>query len=207
MSQVGASRLLGRLRGAGSLRRQPGRTDRQARRIVLTDEGLALAARVRDVRIVALRTMLDALDTDDEDRLEAILDRMLLGSGFDRLAFVQQAAGLVVLAPVPAMTLAFTGGFGTLTLTTFALAVLGGLLQNTAAVWLHLEALKWMPAASFALYLGLVPVFALGAARVVLGEPITAPQLVGGALVVAAALIAAKREIALRDVKEMESHT
>ena len=67
------------------LQRQPGRADRRARRIVLTDEGLALAARVRDVRIVALRTMLDALDTDDEDRLEAILDRMLLGSGFDRL--------------------------------------------------------------------------------------------------------------------------
>lgn len=67
------------------MRRQPGRADRRARRIVLTDEGLALAARVRDVRIVALRTMLDALDTDDEDRLEAILDRMLLGSGFDRL--------------------------------------------------------------------------------------------------------------------------
>ena len=44
-----------------------------------------MAARVRDVRIVALRTMLDALDTDDEDRLEAILDRMLLGLGFDRL--------------------------------------------------------------------------------------------------------------------------
>lgn len=85
LPQVGASHFLSRLKGAGLLRRQPGRADRRARRIVLTDEGLALAARVRDVRIIALRTMLDALDTDDEDRLEAILDRMLLGSGFDRL--------------------------------------------------------------------------------------------------------------------------
>lgn len=46
--------------------------------------------------------------------------RLVLSIEPTRLAFVQQAAGLVVLAPVSAMTLAFTG-VGTLTLTAFAL--------------------------------------------------------------------------------------
>ncbi len=61
------------------------------------------------------------------------------------------------------------------------------------AVWLHLHALKRMPAGAFSLFLALVPVFALTAAHLALGEAITPPPLAGGALILAAAIAAGRR--------------
>ena len=109
-----------------------------------------------------------------------------------RLAAWQQTAGLAALFPLAAAVLWFDGGFGAWSPFAVTLAVLSGLLQHTAAVWLHLHALRRMSAARFSLYLGLVPVFALGASSAVLGESITAPQLAGGGLVVAAAAFASR---------------
>jgi drug/metabolite transporter (DMT)-like permease len=109
------------------------------------------------------------------------------------LSILQQMAGLLaVLGSVGAATLAGRAPFGltTLSSTGLALAVLSGLLQHGAAVWLHLHALKRMPAGTFALFLALVPMFALLGANLALSEQISPAQLVGGALILAATIVA-----------------
>jgi drug/metabolite transporter (DMT)-like permease len=47
-----------------------------------------------------------------------------------------------------------------------------------------------MPAGMFALFLALVPVFAVVAATLALGEQITSAQVMGGTLIFAAAVLA-----------------
>jgi drug/metabolite transporter (DMT)-like permease len=116
------------------------------------------------------------------------------------LALLQQAAGLAaVLSALMLATLA--GGWASLGLAGLAaspaalgLAILSGLLQHGAAVWLHLHALKRMPAGVFALFLALVPLFALVAASFALGETITPAQLAGGTLVTTAAALAGRAQ-------------
>ncbi len=128
----------------------------------------------------------------------AVLSRRLVASIEPLpLSLVQQAAGLA--AVLTALGLAALAGWAPLgsaalvaTPTAVALAVLSGLLQHGAAVWLHLHALKRMPAGAFALFLALVPVFALAAAHVALGEAVTPVQLAGGALILAAAIAAGR---------------
>lgn len=109
------------------------------------------------------------------------------------LALAQQFAGLAALACALLAGLALglaEPGLGTPA--ALGLAALSGLLQHTAAVWLHLHALRRMPAGAFAVFLALVPVIALAAAHALLGEAVTAPQLAGGALIAAAALAAGR---------------
>lgn len=121
------------------------------------------------------------------------------------LSLLQQSAGLLaVLVGVFIATAMGWIGAGTDnasdTAAGLGLAILSGLLQHGAAVWLHLHALRGMPAGMFALFLALVPVFALVAASVALGERITVSQLVGGALIAAAVAMTsamAPRAIAL----------
>lgn len=76
------------------------------------------------------------------------------------LSLIQQSAGLAAL--LIAVGLAAIAGLISLewavlvTLPIFGLALLSGLLQHVAAVWLHLHALKRMPAGAFAMFLALV---------------------------------------------------
>jgi drug/metabolite transporter (DMT)-like permease len=108
------------------------------------------------------------------------------------LSVLQQAAGLlaVLVGSLTAMLAGWshagTAGFGK-HVAGLELAVLSGLLQHAAAVWLHLHALKGMPAGAFAMFLALVPVFAVATANLALGEAIAPSQLAGGLLIVTAA--------------------
>lgn len=104
------------------------------------------------------------------------------------LALAQQVAGLVFLLLWISVAAVLGLPLGVGSVAAGILAALSGLLQHSAAVWLHLHALRRMPAGRFAIYLALVPVFALGAAYAVLEEAVTWPQLAGGALILIAAL-------------------
>lgn len=131
--------------------------------------------------------------------LYAVLSRRLVADVAPLpLAIAQQAGGFLVLASV-----LFAGvALGWIDLqvgamiaapTALLLAVGSGLLQNAGAVWLHLHALRRMTAGAFALFFALIPIVALAGARVFLGESVTVAQLAGGALVITAALLAARR--------------
>jgi drug/metabolite transporter (DMT)-like permease len=110
------------------------------------------------------------------------------------LSLLQQAAGLVavVIGVFIAVQLGWTRFETSGSVAGLGWAVLSGVLQHGAAVWLHLHALKGMPAGMFALFLALVPVFAVLAATLALGEQITSAQVTGGALIFAAAVLARK---------------
>lgn len=128
--------------------------------------------------------------------LYAVLCRRLVASVSPLpLSLLQQIAGvLAVLAGIGVAALAGRAPLGLTALapTAFALAVVSGLLQHSAAVWLHLHALKRMSAGSFAVFLALMPIFALLGGNLALGEPITPPQLVGGVLILAATIAAGR---------------
>lgn len=131
--------------------------------------------------------------------LYAILSRRLVESVDPLpLALTQEIAGLALLLGflllASSVKLAEFGAVFFADPAALLLAVGSGLLAHAGAVWLHLHALKRMPASVFALFLGLVPVFALAGAGVMLGETITLSQVVGGVIVVAAA-IASSRSI------------
>jgi drug/metabolite transporter (DMT)-like permease len=119
--------------------------------------------------------------------LYAVLNRRLVAdTGPLPLALSQQAVGLVVLGGAVAVLI--TAGIASPPITSppreaLWLAILSGLLQHSAAVWLHLHALRGMTAGRFGVVLSLVPVFALGGAYVVLSEAITLMQLAGAALI------------------------
>ncbi len=110
------------------------------------------------------------------------------------LSLLQQSAGLiaVVIGVLVAVQFGWVR-FGTAaSLAGLGWAILSGVLQHGAAVWLHLHALKGMPAGMFALFLALVPVFAIAAATLALGEQVTSAQIMGGALIFGAAVLARK---------------
>ena len=131
----------------------------------------------------------------------AVLSRRLVASIAPLpLSLLQQAAGLAaVLAALGLGALAGWAPLGVAALMTspagVTLAVVSGLLQHGAAVWLHLHALQRMPAGAFAMFLALVPVFALAAAYLALGETVTPAQLAGGVLMLVAASAAGRTAV------------
>jgi drug/metabolite transporter (DMT)-like permease len=110
------------------------------------------------------------------------------------LSLLQQASGLVavVIGVFVAVQFGWTSLGAAASAAGLGWAILSGVLQHSAAVWLHLHALKGMPAGMFALFLAMVPVFALVAATFALDEQITSAQVAGGALIFAAAVLAWK---------------
>jgi drug/metabolite transporter (DMT)-like permease len=109
------------------------------------------------------------------------------------LAAAQQAYGLAALLVLAAIAIGLDQRFALFALgdvgwRALSLAVFSGLFANAAAVWLHLHALRRMPASSFAIFLGMVPVFTLAGAYLLLNETISVAQLTGGALIVAGAI-------------------
>lgn len=76
ITEASLVRTLHQLEHAGLIARQPGRDDRRANRLVLSDRGATLAARI-DERLIALRAELLADICDDElDTTMRVLDHV-----------------------------------------------------------------------------------------------------------------------------------
>ena len=148
--------------------------------LLVTGPDLASAGRPRDGDLLVLASAATGA-------LYAVLNRRLVADADPLpLALAQQAVGLVVLAG--AVTVLVAAGISpslvaSLPSEVLWLAVLSGLLQHSAAVWLHLHAFRSLTAGHFGVVLSLVPVFALGSAYAVLGEAITLIQLAGAVLI------------------------
>jgi drug/metabolite transporter (DMT)-like permease len=158
--------------------------------LLVTGPDLASAGRPRDGDLLVLASAATGA-------LYAVLNRRLV-AGADPLplALAQQAVGLMVLGG--AVALLVTAGVASLPSTpppqeALWLAILSGLLQHSAAVWLHLHALRGMTAGRFGVVLSLVPVFALLGAYAVLSEAITLMQLAGAALIGLAIILSRHR--------------
>ncbi|MGH6932498.1 MAG: DMT family transporter, partial [Dongiaceae bacterium] len=67
-------------------------------------------------------------------------------------------------------------------------AIIAGLLQFALPFWLHLIALRHMPANIFSFFLTLIPIFGVAAAYVWLDERLIGVQAIGGVLLIAALL-------------------
>ena len=103
------------------------------------------------------------------------------------IAIAQQLAGLgALVAALAVLRVVAPGTMQLPTLSQMLSAILTGILVHGVAVWLHLHALRRMSAGMFSTYLALVPVFAIAAASLFLGEQLTILELVGSALLIAA---------------------
>lgn len=160
--------------------------------LLVTGPDLASAGRPRDGDLLVLASAATGA-------LYAVLNRRLV-AGADPLplALAQQAVGLVVLGGAVAVLVAtgvtsFPPLLASAPSEAFWLAILSGLLQHSAAVWLHLHALRGMTAGRFGVVLSLVPVFALVGAYAVLSEAITLMQLAGAALIGIAIILSRRR--------------
>ncbi|EHK54377.1 DMT family transporter [Allomesorhizobium alhagi] len=149
--------------------------------LLVTGPDLASVGRPRDGDLLVLASAATGA-------LYAVLNRRLVAdAGPLPLALSQQTVGLVVLGGAVAFLV--VAGVSSPPLAASPppealwLAILSGLLQHSAAVWLHLHALRGMTAGRFGVVLSLVPVFALGGAYAVLSEAITLIQLAGAALI------------------------
>lgn len=105
------------------------------------------------------------------------------------------AAALVALASM----LGLIGEWPSLSVAAVGWALLSGMLQFALPFWLHLVALRHMPASLFSFFLALVPVFGVAGAMLFLGERLTAIQIAGGVILLAA-LLPVTRQHAAHDV-------
>jgi threonine/homoserine efflux transporter RhtA len=94
---------------------------------------------------------------------------------------------------VSAQGLGIIGGWPAITATALTWAFISGMLQFALPFWLHLVALRHMPASIFSFFLALVPVFGVIGAMLFLGERLGAIQIVGGVLLVGALLPVARQ--------------
>jgi drug/metabolite transporter (DMT)-like permease len=111
------------------------------------------------------------------------------------LCAIQFAAGslFVIVLVVAAQGLGIIEGWPELTATALMWAFISGMLQFALPFWLHLVALRHMPASVFSFFLALVPVFGVIGAMLFLGEQLSAIQIVGGVLLVGALLPVARQ--------------
>jgi len=106
-----------------------------------------------------------------------------------QLAGLQQGVGLVfaLLLWVAVVALGWESpGRAMPTPATLALVGVSGVVQYALAFWLYLVGLRHLPVATAALFLALIPVFGAVTAVLFLGERLGAPQLLGGAAIIAA---------------------
>ena len=108
------------------------------------------------------------------------------------LCAIQFAAGSVFVIALVAVAQAL-GIIGGRTATALTWAFISAMLQFALPFWLHLVALRHMPASIFSFFLALVPVFGVVGAMLFLGERLSAIQIVGGVLLVGALLPVARQ--------------
>lgn len=110
------------------------------------------------------------------------------------LCAIQFAAGslFVVLLVLVAQGLGIIEAWPAVTAQALLWAFISGMLQFALPFWLHLVALRHMPASIFSFFLALVPVFGVIGAMLFLGERLGAIQIVGGVLLVGALLPVAR---------------
>lgn len=127
--------------------------------------------------------------------LYAIMSRRVVART-DPLALctLQFAAGclFVIVLVVIASAFGLIGEWPSLTVAALGWALLSGLLQFALPFWLHLVALRHMPASLFSFFLALVPVFGVAGAMLFLGERLSIIQIVGGVILIAALLPVAR---------------
>lgn len=111
------------------------------------------------------------------------------------LCALQFAAGslFVTVLVVAAQGVGIVGGWPRMTPEALGWAFLSGMLQFALPFWLHLVALRHMPASVFSFFLALVPVFGVVGAMLFLGERLGAIQIAGGILLVGALLPVARQ--------------
>ena len=85
VSQPAAVKVVNRLAGDGLLDRRPG-PDGRTRALHLTAEGRAAAARVLADRAGQLEGVLDVLDSEERERLEPLLEKLVSALAGDRPA-------------------------------------------------------------------------------------------------------------------------
>lgn len=101
------------------------------------------------------------------------------------LAALQQSFGLVFALLV--LPIGLAGGewerLSSIPVSVWLWVILNGIVQYMLAFLFYLTALKGMPATRAALYLTLIPVFAVVESFIFLGEQMTLIQLIGGGLI------------------------
>jgi drug/metabolite transporter (DMT)-like permease len=135
--------------------------------------------------------------------LYAIISRRIVaGTAPLLLCALQFAAGslFVVVLVLAAGALGILDPWPEVTATAVIWAFVSGMLQFALPFWLHLVALRHMPASIFSFFLALVPVFGVVGAMLFLGERLTAIQIVGGIILVGALLPIARQH----DTHEIE---
>ena len=106
------------------------------------------------------------------------------------LCALQQTFGLLLALVI--LPIGLAGGEATqlaaIPASTWLWAALNGIVQYCIPFLLYLTALKVMPATQAALFLTLIPLFAVSGSALFLAEHMTMVQLAGGGLILAALL-------------------
>lgn len=124
--------------------------------------------------------------------------RMVADDQLDPLviAALQQTVGVIL--GLLMLLGAVLGGYETITWAALnpgalMMIVLSGILGDALAFWLFLYGLRRVTAGAASFSMLLVPLFGLGGAALILGEHLHLPQLLGGALVLAAVATVGRR--------------
>jgi drug/metabolite transporter (DMT)-like permease len=128
--------------------------------------------------------------------LYAIISRRIVAATAPLiLCALQFAAGslFVIILVLAAQGVGVIESWPQMTAKALTWAFISGMLQFALPFWLHLVALRHMPASIFSFFLALVPVFGVIGAMLFLGERLGAIQIVGGVLLVGALLPVARQ--------------
>jgi drug/metabolite transporter (DMT)-like permease len=111
------------------------------------------------------------------------------------LSALQQSVGLV--AALGFLAIALATSFETLPATidpsVLALAITSGIVQYALPFWLYLIGLRTLPVGTAGLFLTLTPVFGISGGMIFLGETLTALQIAGATLAIAALVMIVRR--------------
>jgi drug/metabolite transporter (DMT)-like permease len=111
------------------------------------------------------------------------------------LVAFQQTVGLVFAAGLLASALAL--GSETwpkdLSVSMLLICMLSGIVQYALAFWLYLYGLKYVPVSTAAIFLTLIPVFAIGTSALFLGETLDMWQWSGCVIVMISAILISRR--------------
>ena len=110
-----------------------------------------------------------------------LLNKFIKGVGGIHRTFLQFLSAIVILIPY----VAFTGGvtLGSLTATGWVCLLIVGLVHTGITYCLYFSSLKELPGQTAAILSYIDPLVAIVIGVMVLGEPLTLPQLIGGSLI------------------------